>query len=238
MRRHDADESTPVAPAVDSHAGPVTGLYIGAVRALQGSGAPSAIYKHSVDSVRVGELGIDGDYQADKRYHGGPDKALHQYAVSSYRKIVARYPALVDSAVPGAIGENITCGEMRESTVCIGDIYRVGDVSLQLSEPRKPCWKINARFEVEKLSVFIEENGITGWYFRVLRGGVLRLGDRMELVDRINPRVTVEQFNRVIRQHRPDGDQLDELIRCRGLADSLRGSLQQRRNYLQAKTPN
>lgn len=207
-------------------------LYAGSAQTLEPSGQRTGIYKNPIRKARVGLLGIEGDVQVDKRYHGGPDKALHQFAVGSYTHITTHYPSLADKAIPGSIGENLTIEGMSETTVCIGDTYRLGKVLVQVSEPRQPCWKINARYEVEKLSEFIEQRRIAGWYYRVLETGAMIVGDEVVLIERVNEQITIDHFNDVKNQHRPALSALDQLIAAKGLASGLKQRLMERLAYL------
>ena len=212
----------------------IQGLYRGKAQILQPSGEYTGIYKQPVSRVDVDEFGIKGDVQVDKRYHGGPDKALHQYSLPSYRRIVEAYAELDGVAVPGSIGENITIAEMAEANVCIGDIYRFGAVLVQVSEPRRPCWKINALFKQTGLTEFIAQEGITGWYYRVLEAGEVSLGDTAELVERPNPKVSIDYFNAIFNSDQSSRAELATLIECTGLATYLRERLEKRSEELQA----
>lgn len=212
----------------------IDGLYCGKVQTLKPSGESSGIYKAPVDRVEVDALGIKGDVQVDKRYHGGPDKALHQYSLLSYRRIIEAYPELVGVAVAGSIGENITITEMAEAAVCIGDKYRFGTVLVQVSEPRRPCWKINAKFQQADLTQFIEREGITGWYYRVFEPGEIALGDSAELLERPNPQVSIAYFNSTFNSARSSRAELATLIECKGLATYLRARLEKRSEELPA----
>jgi len=83
-------------------------------------------------------------------FHGGVDKAVHQYFPGHYPSWREEYPEK-DSFQVGGFGENLVCeGGMNERNVCIGDVYRVGSeedgVLLQVSLPRQPCFKLNHRF--------------------------------------------------------------------------------------------
>ena len=211
----------------------IQGLYCGKSQLLQPSGEYTGIYKSPLNHVEVDELGIKGDVQVDKRYHGGPDKALHQYSLSAYQRIVKAYAELVDVAVPGSIGENITIAEMSEANVCIGDIYRFGSALVQVSEPRRPCWKINAKFKQSDLTEFIEKEGITGWYYRVLEAGEISFGDTAELVERPNPKISIDHFNAIFNRAQSSRTELATLIECTGLATYLRERLEKRREELQ-----
>ncbi|OUS03754.1 hypothetical protein A9Q90_08080 [Gammaproteobacteria bacterium 54_18_T64] len=210
----------------------IQGLYRGKAQLLKPSSEYTGIYKQPVSFVAVDQLGIKGDVQVDKRYHGGPDKALHQYSLLSYQGIIKAYAELAGVAVPGSIGENITIAEMAEATVCIGDQYRFGSVLVQVSEPRRPCWKISAIFKQSGLTEFIEREGITGWYYRVLEAGEISLGDRAELVERPNPQVSIAYFNRILNGTGSSSDELANLTECVGLATYLRDRLEKRRAAL------
>ncbi|WP_299079941.1 MOSC domain-containing protein [uncultured Paraglaciecola sp.] len=176
----------------------IIGLYAGKLNHIGEKRSPTGIYKQSVEKVSVDELGIQGDIQADKRFHGGPQKALHQYALSSYEKIIKRYPLLHRQAKPGAIGENLSATDMNEHNVCIGDIHNLGTAILQVSAPRIPCWKIDAKFSQPALHKFISQHKLNGWYYRVLHGGDIKLGNTFQLQQRPNPEITVDTMLKVI----------------------------------------
>jgi len=212
----------------------IHGLYRGTAQVLKPSSEHTGIYKQAISRVDVDQLGITGDVQVDKRYHGGPDKALHQYSLPSYRRIIEAYGELAGVALPGSIGENITIAEMAEATVCIGDIYRFGNVLVQVSEPRRPCWKINVIFKQSDLTEFITREGITGWYYRVLEPGEICLGDAAELVERPSPQVSIDDFNRIFNGAHSSRSELAMLIECAGLATYLRERLVKRSDALSA----
>ncbi len=176
----------------------IIGLYSGKLSKIGAKLSPTGIYKQSVEQVSVDELGIVDDSQADKRFHGGPEKALHQYALISYEKIIKRYPLLHKKAKPGMIGENLSGTVMNEHNVCIGDIYKVGSVILQVSSPRIPCWKIDAKFKQPDLHQFISQHRLNGWYYRVLQAGDMTLNDAFLLQQRPNTDVTVDTMLKVI----------------------------------------
>ena len=176
----------------------IIGLYTGKLTQIGDKRSPTGIYKQSVEHVSVHELGIIGDIQADKRFHGGPEKALHQYALSSYEKIIKRYPLLYQKAKPGMIGENLSATDMNEHNVCIGDIYKVGSSLLQVSSPRIPCWKIDAKFNQPDLHQFISQHRLNGWYYRVLQTGNIAINDEFLLQQRPNTHITVDTMLKVV----------------------------------------
>ncbi|MGR9089969.1 MAG: MOSC domain-containing protein [Gammaproteobacteria bacterium] len=211
------------------------GIYAGSLRALEPEGQATGIFKQALLQAEVTRLGIVGDHQADRRVHGGPDKALHEFARSSYAAITTQFPQLVGTATAGTFGENLSSADRADADVCIGDTVRIGEVVVQVSQPRRPCWKINHRFECRELSHFVERWQLTGWYYRVLEPGMITLGDRIELLERVNDSVTVAAFTKTVARHRPDPDALNALINATGLNEEWRARLTQRRDYLAAR---
>lgn len=197
------------------NADPVLALYVGTVGPMPGDGRPTAIHKQPVlGPLMLDAEGLAGDQHGDPRVHGGPDKALHQYPRDHYRRLAAAFPDLAVRLVPGAMGENLSTATADADRVCIGDVFGLGAARIQLCQPRRPCWKIDARFDVEGLSVFVAAHGLTGWYYRVLRPGRVAVGDTLELVERQSGALTVEQFLNLNRAHRP---QVVDLLRAAAL---------------------
>ncbi|PWC90828.1 molybdenum cofactor sulfurase [Azospirillum sp. TSH100] len=149
----------------------------------------SAIGKRPVDNaVAIGPSGLEGDEQADRRNHGGLDKAIHHYPFDHYAAWRGDLPApapLLDSV--GAFGENISTLGLTEETVCVGDVFHLGTATVQVSQGRQPCWKLNHRFGVADMARRVQSTGRTGWYYRVLEPGTAAAGDGIALIDRPRP---------------------------------------------------
>ncbi|WP_377805222.1 MOSC domain-containing protein [Azospirillum sp. A29] len=149
----------------------------------------SAIGKHPVDAaIAIGPAGLEGDEQADRRNHGGPDKAIHHYPFDHYAAWRDDLPApcaLLESV--GAFGENLSTLGLTEETVCVGDIFRIGTATVQVSQGRQPCWKLNHRFGVKDMARRVQSTGRTGWYYRVLEPGIVTAGDGIALIGRPLP---------------------------------------------------
>lgn len=155
----------------------------------------TGIYKRETDAVvNVTDTGLAGDFQADRRVHGGLEKAIHHYAAENYALLQQALPHLADALVPATIGENFSTHHLTEENVHIGDTFRVGSCLLQVSQPRRPCWKINHRYGNAYLSAFIMAEGISGWYYRVLQTGAVQAGDQIERVDRMQHSVSIRQM--------------------------------------------
>ena len=192
----------------------------------------TGIWKDSIKQAAIDVEGIKGDIQVDRRVHGGAEKALHQYAIPSYASMHAAFPELATRMPIGSMGENLTVLGMHEDNVHIGDIYRIGSALVQVSQPRNPCWKINSKFDDERLAKFIATQHIPGWYYRVLEAGNVELGDSMDLVERFNP-MSLRNFLEVYEEHRPNFLILRSMARTQGLTLSWQVKIQQRMEVLQ-----
>jgi MOSC domain-containing protein YiiM len=168
----------------------------------------SAIDKAPIKApVAVNFMGLTTDEQADRKHHGGPLKAVHQLAPATYEKINAEFSLKVRV---GTLGENLTTEavdglpEMDESNVCIGDVYQYGDdningedsVQLRIVQPRRPCYKINDQIgqftKVPNIAAWVNKQGISGWYFQVVRDGIIDADLPVYLVKRPYPFATLE----------------------------------------------
>ena len=203
----------------------IIGLFSGNKTTIGPKLSPTGIYKSPVQRVSVNTLGIVGDTQADIRVHGGPEKALHQFSLTSYQKIIQHYPLLHKKAWPGAIGENISAPQMNENSVCIGDVFAVGSTVLQVSSPRIPCWKIDAKFKQPGLNSFIRHHQLSGWYYRVLQSGGIQLGDEFKLIERSNPQLSIRIFLKFCQSDTKNSQFLDLISQARHLDPEWRHKL-------------
>ena len=179
-----------------------------------------------VGSVSLGRHNLDGDGQADLKNHGGPDKAVNVYPIEhySYWKEDLR---LADLS-PGAFGENFTVGGILEADICVGDILEIGEVVVQVSQPRQPCWKLARRWRMKDLALRVQETGWTGWYFRVLRVGTVRAGAQLTLIERPCPEWTVAAANDVMHHRMHDTEAARALSACPSLSNRWRKTLTKR----------
>ena len=173
----------------------------------------SAIDKAPIKApVAVNFMGLITDEQADRRHHGGPLKAVHQLPIATYEKINTEFDLKVRI---GTLGENLTTEavnglpEMTEATVCIGDVFQYGQdevidgnaensVQLRLVQPRRPCYKINDQIgqftKVPNIASWITKQGIAGWYFEVVRDGMINADLPVYLIERPYPFATLEKL--------------------------------------------
>ena len=176
--------------------------------------------------IWLGQTNLVGDGQADLKNHGGVDKAVLAYAAAHYPYWQKQLDLL--SLPYGAFGENFTVVGQSEASVCIGDIYTVGDAQVQVSQPRQPCWKLSRRWRIPDLAQQVKAVGRTGWYFRVIKEGTVEPGLELVLSDRFYPEWTVERANRVMHQERNNRQAAAELASCPLLATDWQKTLMRR----------
>lgn len=197
--------------------------------AAEESGKPwtSAIFKEPIPGPAwLGRTNLDGDDQADKRNHGGPDKAVN--VMPSEHHAHWQVALGLPEVRFGAFGENLTTRGLLENEACIGDVYAIGDARVQLSQPRVPCWKLARRWRVEDFPEQVLQAGRTGWYFRVLREAAIASGMPVRLLERPHPEWSVTRANEVMHHRKADFDAARALAACEALAEAWRASLRKR----------
>ncbi len=175
--------------------GSIAAVRIGKAAPLPGDGRRSAFVKSPVAGpVAVGALGITGDEQANRKVHGGPEKAVYGYPASGYAGWRAEFPGLADRFGPGAMGENLVVIGQDEATVHIGDIIRAGTALLQVAQIREPCATLAAALGTTRVVRAMTKSGRCGWYYRVLEAGSIAAGDPHDVIERPNPDWPVARF--------------------------------------------
>lgn len=125
----------------------------------------------------------------------------------------------------GAFGENFTIIGQTESSVCIGDIYNFGEAQIQVSQPRQPCWKLSRRLQIRDLTLQVQKNGLTGWYFRVLKEGEIKPNLPLILQDRPYPQWTITRANQIMHQEQSNKESVANLAACPLLASNWQVTL-------------
>ena len=157
----------------------------------------SSIFKAPVDGrVRAAGTSLEGDVQADRRVHGGADKAVYAYASED----IAWWAGLLsrDDMGPGSFGENLTTEGIDLTHAVVGERWRVADVELEVSQPRLPCAKLGIRFGDGRMVKAFAHASRPGAYLRIVREGTIGAGDEVEVLHRPHHGVTVELVSRAL----------------------------------------
>lgn len=170
-------------------------------------------------------LNLDGDGQADLTVHGGVSKAVYAYPAEHYPFWRHELP---DAELPYAMfGENFTTEGLLEDDVEIGERFRVGGAEIVATEPRLPCYKLGLRFaRADILKRFLVSRR-TGFYFAVLREGVVEAGDALERLGREGHGVTIADITRLYALEKDDLKTLRRAARLESLPESWRGHFRQ-----------
>jgi MOSC domain-containing protein YiiM len=152
--------------------------------------------------------------------HGGPDKAVYAYPVEHYAYWRRELPDR--DLTSGSLGENLTTEGLHESSVHIGDRFRIGTVELLVTQPRLPCYKLGIRFERPDMVKRFLSSQRTGFYFAVAQEGILREGDTIELVSHAVNNLSVTDITRLYAFDRDDREMLRQAVQLQALPESWR----------------
>ena len=187
----------------------------------------TGIFKEPVEGrVALRGVNLDGDGQADLRFHGGVDKAVYAYPVEHY---AYWKDELQRERMPfGLFGENFTTEGILERDVCIGDCLKIGTAVLQVTQPRVPCFKLGIKMGDPRFVRTFLHSRRSGFYLRVLQEGEVGAGDRIEIVERDTARLSVHDIHVI---HFRESDTVDveglrRAISVAALSAEWRGELE------------
>src|SRR5436190_1937487 len=136
----------------------------------------TGIFKEPVQGrVMMRRLNLDGDQQADLTVHGGVSKAVYAYPSEHYGYWRTELPGM--DLARGMLGENFTTEGLMENAVYIGDRFRIGETEVMVTEPRMPCYKLGIKFGRADIIKRTLASRSTGFYFAVMREGMVGPGD-------------------------------------------------------------
>jgi len=200
-------------------------LRTGRTGPLGNDGATSAIAKRPVaEKLVLTPTGLAGDEQADRRHHGGPEKAVHHYPAEHYECWRERLPDIDPTRFEtGGFGENLSTRGLTEATVCIGDRFGLGTAVIEVSQARQPCWKLNLRFGRADMAEQVQQSGMTGWYYRVIEPGQVSPDDRLTLLERPQADWPLARILDIFYHDPLNAEALARLAELVSLSDSWRG---------------
>lgn len=200
----------------------------------KGKELKTGIFKFQVNSpIFLGKLNFDGDGQADLIHHGGEEKAVCVYPYEHY----PHWEKDLDRELTfGAFGENLTTKGILESDACIGDIFKLGEAVVQISQPRQPCFKLAKRYNVADLPIRFQNTGYTGFYFRVLKEGWVETHSTIDIIQRHPRKITVEFANHTMHQDKKNFEAIEEILEIDALSSNWRKTLAKRLDGIEVDT--
>ena len=188
----------------------------------------SGIKKYPVSKAYLTKTGFKEDFQADLLHHGGVNKALFLFSSLTYEKINAFYNNNFDMKNMAFFGENLILSQVCEKDICIGDVLKIGQTKIQITQPRQPCWKLSANTNQKNMTKFIFDSGLTGWYAKVLQEGNISVDDEVILEKRTYPNLNIEKLNQLIINPMLDEELILEALNCAQLGKAFMESLSKR----------
>jgi len=204
----------------------IVSLNLGENKTVDWRGKPvqTGIFKYPVNGpVVLGKTDVEGDVVFDRKYHGGIDKACYLFSADHYPEWEKKYPDLDWDF--GMFGENVTVEGLKESDFFIGDILRIGGATIQVSQPREPCFKLGIRFETQTvLKKFIAAKQ-PGIYARVFESAAINVGDSIELIERPHNSIRLLEVWDLLYSQNPDQELLEFALGYPLLSDGCKNSL-------------
>lgn len=161
----------------------VVSVNIGEQRIIQmkNKQVKTGIFKKPVDgAIFLDKELVKGDEVSDRVHHGGINKAVYGYSQQHYAYWNERYDFVKENF--GLFGENITFDDLDETTIHVGNVYQCGDVIIEATEPRQPCYKLGLVFDTQKIVKEFWNTTMSGVYFKVLQTGEVKAGAVFELI--------------------------------------------------------
>ena len=152
----------------------------------------TGIFKYPVtEPIFLGTEDVENDAVIDRRYHGGIEKAVYGYSENHYEYWKTLYPDLdLDF---GMFGENLTISNLEETEINVGNTYTLGEVILEVTKPREPCFKLGLRFGTQAILKQFWNSTKSGIYFKVLQTGNVKVGDTFTLVNKKEHSPTISE---------------------------------------------
>ena len=170
-----------------------------------GTVGTTAIDKQPVEGpVKVGRLGLYADVQADRKHHGGEEKAVYVYSAEDAQGWAGQLGREIPA---GLFGENLRVDGIDMTSVRVGERWQVGTVTLEATTPRTPCMTF-ARWMGEESNGWVRrfsDAGRLGSYFRVVTPGRLEAGDEIAVTPAPEGAPTVLGIYRGVSDDGPAG---------------------------------
>lgn len=184
----------------------------------------TGIYKTPTDApIFLGKEDVKGDVVSDRKVHGGEFKACYLFSLNHYDYWKNLYPNL--EWTYGMFGENITVKDLDESQLFIGDIYKLGNALVQITQPREPCFKLAHKFGSNTVLKQFIDHGFPGTYVRILEEGEVKTGDHFTLIESKKDSVSIYDFFKLLYAKEKNENHINLTLNNVALPQNLRKRL-------------
>ncbi|WP_339649386.1 MOSC domain-containing protein [uncultured Salegentibacter sp.] len=185
----------------------------------------TGIYKTpTATPIYLAKNNVMNDEVSDRKHHGGFYKACYIFSAEQYPYWKNLYPNLEWNW--GMFGENLTVADFDERMVFLGDVYKVGDAVVQVSDYREPCYKLGYKFGDQKILKQFIENGFAGTYLSVLEEGFVANNDQFKLIERPDKSLSVAQLFHLVYTKERNQDYLEIAVNNNALDPKKRELLE------------
>lgn len=132
--------------------------------------------KRPTASAKVTVEGVAGDWQNNRKFHGGPNRAVCIYSEELYEWL--RDQSINVSR--GDIGENFTTRGIDLQKLGKGDRLKVGGCVVEITDVRVPCHQLS-KWDADLPELIV---GRSGWVAKVVVEGHVAAGDEIEVLDK------------------------------------------------------
>ena len=188
----------------------------------------TAIKKTPVEKAYITKLGPEGNEVGLKEHHGGVNKALFSVSTSTFSELNKITDSNFKWDETAVYGENLVISQLDENSICVGDVYEIGECTVEISQPRKPCIRLSKNTGCPEMLETIIKTGWTGWYSRIIKEGIIKKGDKMILRKRVYPELTIKALNELLINHKDKEELLKKAVEAKELAPAFK-------KYLEAK---
>ncbi|MEE9349332.1 MAG: MOSC domain-containing protein [Flavobacteriaceae bacterium] len=184
----------------------------------------TGIFKTPVeDFIFLSDTDVEHDVVVNRKHHGGKDMAVYAYSKNHYDYFQKLYPKLPLNN--GSFGENLTVTNLLETDVCIGDIFKVGEAVIQVSQPRFPCFKLGIVFGTQKIVKQFLNSTYCGFYFRIIQQGKVQKNDTITLLEKAQNSMTVAEVYSLKSTNRKNKKMIQQALNLDFLAERCKKSL-------------
>lgn len=187
----------------------------------KGTTTLTSIFKKPVEGrVMLRELDLDGNAQADLVSHGGVYRAAYIYPYEHYATWSEELER--DDFVYGQFGESLTTEGLLETEVYIGDVFRIGQALVQVTQPRMPCFKLGIRMDMPLIVKKFLHAPRSGFYVRVLEEGTIAADDSIEKVSTDPNKVSVQDVYYGINFDKSNKTLAERIVKIESLSPEWR----------------
>ncbi|WP_299112492.1 MOSC domain-containing protein [uncultured Winogradskyella sp.] len=184
----------------------------------------TGIYKKPTNgSIYLGKTDVKGDTVSNRKVHGGEFKACYLFSADQYPYWQDLYPHLEWTF--GMLGENLTVKGLDEQQLFIGDIYKLGNALVQITQPREPCFKFAYKFGSNAVLQQFINHGFSGTYVKVLEEGDVNIDDTFQLVEHQPNGITVFQLFELLYAENKNKAHIESLLNNNALPENLKKRL-------------